>query len=220
MIHDNDICRNRFKWRSRKHQYPNWSALSFPILSSISGDDQRAIIRTCVKWSWLSAELAVITICIKAERGVRVALGGGEGAKRFSHVRALSLRGGERVSEKREGHANRRLHVCLSSLPFLSPAGASRARCFLIPWPNSLSRGETLIDIPLLRFERGISVEPEITFHSDTDHTFHTFSGVDRVPRNMGGEVDRWSRCRTIVGPFIFSKILKFSCRRMQGGKN
>lgn len=147
--------------------------------------------------------------------------GEGRGGREEVFARACSLiTGGERVSEKREGHANRRLHVCLSSLPFLSPAGASRARCFLIPWPNSLSRGETLIDIPLLRFERGISLEPEITFHSDTDHTFHTFSGVDRVPRNMGGEVDRWSRCRTIVGPFIFSKILKFSCRRMQGEKN
>lgn len=60
--------------------------------------------------------------------------GGGEGrARRGFRTCVLSHYGGERVSEKREGHANRRLHVCLSSLPFLSPAGASRARCFLIP---------------------------------------------------------------------------------------
>lgn len=125
-------------------------------------------IRVYVKRSWLSAEqLAVITICIKA-----VAMQGWRGrpssyvshggdAKRFSHVRTLSLRAGsrcgERVWEKREGHANRRLHVCHPPSPrFLHPQ-ASRARCFLIPWPNSLCRGETLIDIPLLRFERGIS---------------------------------------------------------------
>lgn len=53
----------------------------------------------------------------------------GEGdAKRFSHVRTLSLRAGsrcgERVSEKREGHANRRLHVCH---PSLSPVSLTRS---------------------------------------------------------------------------------------------
>lgn len=161
----------------------NWCELyQFPILS---GDDQRAIIRTRVKWSWLSA--AVITICIKAEGRRTCRTRGEKGrARRGFRTCVLSHYGrGERVSEKREGHANRRLHVCLPSLRFFHPQ-ASRARCFLIPWPNSLSRGETLIDIPLLRFERGISLEPEITFHSDTDYTFHTFSGVvDRVPRTM-----------------------------------
>lgn len=153
-------------------------------------------IRVYVKRSWLSAEqLAVITICIKA-----VAMQGWRGrpssyvshggdAKRFSHVRTLSLRAGsrcgERVWEKREGHANRRLHVCHPPSPrFLHPQ-ASRARCFLIPWPNSLCRGETLIDIPLLRFERGIS--PARNYLPERYRYLRTFSvDVDRVEKGGG----------------------------------
>lgn len=58
------------------------------------------------------------------EGGVRVAAYGERGHG-FSHVRALSLRAEsrceERVAEKREGHANRRLRACCVP-PRLPPA--------------------------------------------------------------------------------------------------
>lgn len=175
-----------------------FASTSYKSLSHgyIRDDASRGIIHTCIRKEIVTFEqLAVITICIKA-----VAMQGWRGrpssyvshggdAKRFSHVRTLSLRAGsrcgERVWEKREGHANRRLHVCHPpSPPFLHPQ-ASRARCFLIPWPNSLCRGETLIDIPLLRFERGISRARN--YLPERYRYLRTFSvDVDRVEKGGG----------------------------------
>lgn len=192
------ICRDWFKrWSRNTRLIYEW--VCFHILQISRWIHQGWRISRhypYVKRSWLSAEqLAVITICIKA-----VAMQGWRGrpssyvshggdAKRFSHVRTLSLRAGsrcgERVWEKREGHANRRLHVCHPPSPrFLHPQ-ASRARCFLIPWPNSLCRGETLIDIPLLRFERGISRARN--YLPERYRYLRTFSvDVDRVEKGGG----------------------------------
>lgn len=152
--------------------YKSWTTRQFlDLWRRTEGRSTHRSRHTCIRKEIVTfgraLRFAVITICIKTvavrgwRRGRYVSHGGGGRKEVFARAYSLITGGiamrGTRFRKTwgaRKSQASR-----VPSLPFprFPHPQASRATCFLIPWPNSLCRGETLIDIPLLRFERGIS---------------------------------------------------------------
>lgn len=106
------------------------------------------------RWRLSAEQLAVITICIKAIgaqgwRGRPSSYVSHRGGRKEVFARACSLITGgiamrgtrfRKTWGARKSPASRVPAMPPPPPPFLSPAGLARARCFLIPWPNSEGR--------------------------------------------------------------------------------